>query len=124
MKLEIGQTVYMLCNCGRGTKQGMTEAKIEKLGRKWLTVDALREYMFSVEDGSQKPDFYSSLYRVFFTRMEYEEHELRARMKSNISQRIGRIYMDRMSLSDLKTLNDIVTEYTPQVTDEQSKSSK
>ncbi len=110
-KIVPGMKVYLKHVSHRKHKspgEGIIEAEVEKVGRKYFYLKGFQRDKFSIEemcDTSQG----SSDYKVYITKQAISDEQEHSRLTDEIREEIGRYGSTKLSLKQLREIKKIIS---------------
>jgi hypothetical protein len=113
MKLEVGQTVYLLGLGHRSNqnKGGPKPSEVLTVGRKWFTVRGAPRFYFDIETGKQKPTEYMDSYFVYLSKEQYEQELAEVRTRYELSELLRTAH--KWPIETVRKVLSILTTLTP-----------
>jgi hypothetical protein len=110
MKLQVGQTVYVECfgrNSFLPTKGEVEETKVTKVGKKYFEVEGKKYSKFHLDKMFNVSNYSPCMY-VYLSMQEIKDKKEKQELKQLIREMIGGITADRLSLSQLLEIKNII----------------
>lgn len=107
-KITVGQSIFYISTDGRHVSKELEEVKITKVGKKYFETEKHYLGRFFIDtlmhDGGQ----YSSRYKVYLTRQDYEDEKETQKILRELRDYFGHYGNPKISLDNLRTILSIV----------------